>query len=163
MSINNCSLYFNWSNSLLSNPLFGSNINSCPGLSESRIIISITEPIVKISMLLSFTIPIIQLLGLFGATWSIAVVLMSNHISFIKTKYFYTTVFAADLMANVTILGVDKFILWIINFKPDFLFHIINNYSVIMCKLTRCFYNFVLTVVMGVNPSGLGGCSLSCF
>ena len=90
-------------------------------------------------MYMCFTIPIFQFVGLFGALWSIAVVLMSNNISFIKTKYFYATVFTADILANLTIMGVEKSIDFVINFNSQFVFNMITNNSKIICKITRCF------------------------
>lgn len=85
---------------------------------------------------MAFTIPIFQFVGILGSLWSIAVVLMSNHIGFTKTKYYYSAVFIADLVTNLSMLGFDKSLDFIINFNPDYILHTFNNNSVIMCKLT---------------------------
>ena len=87
-------------------------------------------------MLMAFTVPLFQFVGILGSLWSIAVVIQSNHIGFTKTKYYYSAVFTADLVTNLSMLGFDKSLDFIINFNPDFISHTLNNNSVILCKLT---------------------------
>ena len=128
---------YNWSNSLITNPIFDSNLNFCPWLSESLILVLITDVMKKLFMYMTFTFPIFQLVGVLGGTWSIAVVLTSKHFCFTKTKYFYASVFAADIIENLSALGVDKSLDFIINFNPQFISHTINNSSNAMCKIQR--------------------------
>ena len=88
-------------------------------------------------MYMTFTFPIFQSVGFLGGIWSIAVVLTSKHLCFTKTKYFYAAVFSADIIANLSALGVDKSLDFIINFNPQFIAHTINNSSIAMCKILR--------------------------
>ena len=86
-------------------------------------------------------------MGLIGSCWSIAVVLMSNDISFIKTKYFYATVFAADIVANLTMMGVEKSMNFVINFNNQFIFNLITNKFNLICKISKLvFFSLPLNV-----------------
>ena len=91
----------------------------------------------KLVMYMYFTIPIFQFVGLFGSLWSIAVVLMSNNISFVKTKHFYATVFAADIVANLSMMGIEKSTDFIVNFNHQFIVNMITNNSDIICKISK--------------------------
>lgn len=86
-------------------------------------------------MYLSFTIPIFQIIGFLGCLWSITIVLVSRHIGFIKTKYYYATVFASDIAANVFMIGIDKTVNFFMNFNPQFVSYNLTNNSIIICKL----------------------------
>ena len=88
-------------------------------------------------MYMFFTFPIFQFVGLIGATWSIAIVLLSSNISFSKTKYYYATVFTADIVANLSMMGVEKSIYFVINFNPKFMVNMLTNNSQILCKISR--------------------------
>lgn len=131
-------VYVNWSEGVVGNTIYDTSDNTvCPELYESKAITSITKVFIKFKNYLTCAIPIVELLGISGCFWTIAVVLMSNHVSFIKTKYFYVAVFSADIVANIFMMGIDKSLLFLENFNPEFQKNKLTSRSLIMCKLTR--------------------------
>lgn len=124
-------------------------LTNCPYLFDSKFIVSLAVIFTKINMVLSYSIPILQLIGLCGCSWSILIVLKSNNISFIKTKYFYTAVFVADIVANVSMFGFDKFLLFLKGFRNDFSTEqLITRYDIV-CKFTR--YKYCNYLNFGIN------------
>lgn len=139
----NVTSYLIWSSVILKSSILGSNSDICPDLFESKFINSLQTLFTKINLYLAFGIPIMQLVGLIGCLWSIVVIFWSKNISFKRTKYFYVTIFSADIMAIIFLTSLDKTIYFLENFDFQFVNYEINNRFDIMCKLTK--YKFFIS------------------
>ena len=78
---------------------------------------------------------ILEIFGIGGCLWTITVVLVSKHVSFTKTKYFYFVTFLSDIGAIIFMLGLDKSLYFLWSFDQHF-FEGLENSSSIVCKLT---------------------------
>lgn len=113
--------------------------NRCFDLSESKFIIYISEVARLLILSISYLTPIFQVIGILGDSWSILVVLKSDHVCFIKTKYYYASVFFADLAENLLLVSVDKSAFFLTNFDTKFFYTILNlnTRSNFICKYVR--------------------------
>lgn len=139
----NISRSYNWTRSLLRNPLFSTTMVACPGLVESKLTLLFLIIVNKALLYLFCLTPFFQIFGIFGCLWSLAIVMLSKRINFIKTKYFYCGIFLADIIAILFMTGLEKSLNFIANFDPAFI-QLTINHSVILCQITT----YVLIVEM---------------